>query len=130
MMKLTRLRQRPNSPPIVEVERDFLFASMMLAHIERLPGVTVVAKRSSAMSDSFEAFFEFKGHTFFMGIPFGCIMVMPQEAATPPELLEQIASHIDGYRTVWPVHLLWSMTRYFFLPQRPQSRGPDSGYYA
>ena len=129
-MKLTRLRQRPNCLPIVEVERDFLFASMMLVHIERLPGIVVTAKRSSAMSDSFEAYFEYKNHTFFMGIPFGCIMIMPQEAATPIELLDEIAAHIDGYRTVWPAQLLWSMTRYFFLPQRPPTRRPDSRRYA
>jgi hypothetical protein len=128
-MKLTRLRQQPNCLPIVEVERDFLFASMMLAHIERLPDIAVLSKRSSAMSDSFEAYFEYKKHTFYMGIPFGCIMVMPQDSSTPTELLNEIAEHIDGYRTVWPVQLLWSMTRYFFLPQRP-TRRPGRRFFA
>jgi hypothetical protein len=120
-MKLTRLRHRSNCPPIVEVERDFLFASMVLVHIERLPGVSVLAKKSWAISDSFEAYFTYKGHAFFMGIPFGCIMVAARDVTTPRELIEEIAEHIDKYRTVWPPQLLWAMARYFFLPYRPAS---------
>ncbi len=120
-MKLTRLRHQPNDSPIIEVERDFLFASMMLVHIERLAGVAVLAKKSWAVSDSFEAFFTYKGHLFFMGIPFGCIMIFSQETATPRELIDEIAEHIDRYRTVWPQQLLWAMTRYFFLPYRLNS---------
>jgi hypothetical protein len=121
-MKLTRLRLRPNCLPIIEVERDFLFASMMLVHVERLSGIVVRAKNSWAMSDSFEAFFEYKGLPFYMGIPFGAIMIAPQDASTPHELLDEIAGHIDRYRTVWPTQLLWAMTRYFFLPFRPQTQ--------
>jgi hypothetical protein len=71
------------------------------------------------MSDTFEAFFKFKDRIFFMGIPFGSIMIAAKDADTPSEVLEEIAEHIDNYRTVWPVQLLWSMTRYFFLPHHP-----------
>jgi hypothetical protein len=94
----------------------------MLAHIERLPGVTVLAKKSWAMSDTFEAFFRYKQRVFFMGMPFGCIMVAARDADTPRELIDDLAEHIDAYRTVWPAQLLWAMTRYFFLPSRPDER--------
>jgi hypothetical protein len=125
-MKLTRLRPQPdrfpNCLPVVEVERDFLFASTMLVHIERLPEVRVLSKKSWAMSDSFEAIFAYKGYRFYMGIPFGCIMIAAQDADTPGELLNEIAAHIDRYRTVWPVQLLWAMERYFFLPFGRETR--------
>ncbi len=123
-MKLTQLRLRPNAPPIIEVERDFLFASMMLAHIERLPKTVVLSKRSWAMADSFEAFFEYRGFRFFMGIPFGGIMIVAQKPDTPREMIDEIAAHIDRYHTVWPTKLLWAMARYFFLPYSLDEQRP------
>lgn len=119
-MKLTRLRPQPNSLPVIEIERDFLFASMMLAHIERLPTVIVLAKRSWAMSDSFEACFEHRNCRFIMKIPYGRIIIVTQNENTPIELLHEIAAHIDNYHTVWPTQLVWAMARYFFLPFKPQ----------
>jgi hypothetical protein len=121
-MKLTRMLTRRNAPPIIEVDRDFLFASMMLAHIERLPTVSVVAKRSWAIADSFEAFIEYQGWRFYMGIPFGCIMIAAQDPRTPQNLLDELAAHIDNYRTVWLGRFLWALTRYFFLPLKPEKQ--------
>jgi len=119
-MKLARLRQLSPGLPILQVDRDFLFASTMLVHLERLPQVAVLAKQSSAISDSFEACFEYRGYRFAMEIPFGCIMIAAQDAKTPRELLDELAKHIDSYRTVWPIQLLWAFARYFVLPFKAQ----------
>jgi hypothetical protein len=122
--KLTRIRMRSDGLPTLEVERDFLFASTMLVHIERLPGVTVIAKRSWAISDSFDAFFDYRGCRFYMGIPFGCIMIAPQDRRRMPGgVIDELAAHIDDYRPVWPMQLLWALARYFFLPFRPTTVG-------
>ena len=115
-MKLTRLQQRPNSPPVIEVEPEFLFASMVLVHIDRLPAVRVLSKRSWTMSDSFESVFEYCGHLFLVSLPFGNVTVAALDARTPPLLIEKLAAHIDNYRTVWPQQWLWAIARYFFLP--------------
>ena len=117
-MKLTRLHSRRNAPPIIEIEPEFLFASIVLVHIERLNEVHVVAKRSWIMSDSFEAIFEFRGHRFHMSLPFGSITIAALDPTTPPEMIEKLAAHIDGYHPVWPTQWLWALTRYFFLPFR------------
>ena len=78
--------------------------------------VGLLAKRSWAMSDSFEATFALRGHRFTMELRYGRIMIFAMNPATPRDLVEALAAHIDNYRTVWPMQLLWAFTRYFFLP--------------
>jgi hypothetical protein len=118
-MNLARLRQRPNALPIIEIAEEFLFASTMLVHIERLADVGLLAKRSWAMSDSFAATFALRGHRFTMELRYGRIMIFATNPATPRELVESLAAHIDNYHTVWPTQLLWAFARYFFLPFKP-----------
>jgi len=115
-MKLARLHERSKGPPIIEVEQEFLFASTILVHVERLPGLRVLAKKSSALSDSFEAVFEFSGHLFVMSLPFGSIIIAARDGNTPRAVLDRIADHIDRYRIVWPTQWIWAIVRYFFLP--------------
>jgi hypothetical protein len=122
-MKLARLRQQANKLPIIEIAEEFLFASTLLVHIERLAGVVLLSKRSWAMSDTFEAIFAFRGHRFAMELRYGCIMIFAQQPTTPREHIDALAEHIDNYRTVWPAQLLWAFARYFFLPFKPE---PDS----
>jgi hypothetical protein len=119
-MKLARLRQQPNNLPIIEIAEEFLFASTMLVHIERMAGVALLAKRSWAMSDSFEAIFAFRGHRFCMELRYGCIMIFAKQPDTPRVHLDALAAHIDNYQTVWPAQLLWAFARYFFLPFKPE----------
>jgi len=116
MMKLTRLHSRPNAPPLIEIEPEFLFASIVLVHIERLPGVRVISKRSWILSDSFEAVFAYRGSRFLMSLPFGSITIAALETTTTRELIELLAAHIDAYHPVWPTQWLWALARYFFLP--------------
>jgi hypothetical protein len=121
-MNFSRLRRQPNHLPVIEIADEFLFASTMLVHIERLADVKLLAKRSWAMSDSFEAIFTFRGHRFAMQLRYGCIMIFAKEPATPLEHIEALAAHIDNYQTVWPTQLLWAFARYFFLPFQPETK--------
>ena len=50
-MKLARLRQRPNTLPIIEIADEFLFASTMLVHLERLPEHREEEDRKAAQTD-------------------------------------------------------------------------------
>ncbi len=113
---LARLRPQPDNLPIIEIAEEFLFASTLLVHIERIAGLRLLAKRSWAMSDSFEATFCFDDHRFVMELCYGRIMIFATDPATPYELIDELTSHINNYRTVWPTQLLWAFTRYFFLP--------------
>jgi len=124
-MKLARLHERSQGPPIIEVEQEFLFASTILVHVERLPGLRVLAKKSWAMSDSFEAVFEFSGRLFVMSLPFGSIIIAARDTATPREILDRLAAHIDDYRIVWPTQWLWALVRYFLLPSELRSERPQ-----
>jgi hypothetical protein len=121
-MNFSRLRQQPNQLPVIEIADEFLFASTMLVHIERLADVKLLAKRSWAMSDSFAAIFTFHGHRFAMELRYGCIMIFAKERTTPPALIEALAAHIDNYQTVWPMQLLWAFARYFFLPFQSETK--------
>jgi hypothetical protein len=121
-MKFARLRQRPNKLPAIEIAEEFLFASTMLVHIERMVGIKLLAKRSWAMSDSFEAIFVFRGYRFAMELYYGCITVSADSPTTPRELLDELAAHIDNYHTVWPTQLFWGIARYFFLPFKTEAK--------
>jgi hypothetical protein len=131
MMKLTRLRQRANQLPNIEVEEEFLLASTVLVHLERLRQVRVLTKKSWILSDSFEAHFDYRGQRFVMEMPFGCITITALDATTSLERIQELAAHIDNYRIVWPTHLVWAIVRYFFLPLeatdlvRPGSTAPQ-----
>ncbi|HTE42482.1 MAG TPA: hypothetical protein VK629_16790 [Steroidobacteraceae bacterium] len=124
-MKLTRLRLRSNQLPIIEVEEEFLLASTVLAHIERLRQVRVLTKKCWILSDSFEAHFDYRGQRFVMEMPFGCITVTALDPATSIERIEELATHIDNYRTVWPTRGLWAIVRYFFLPLETAERAVE-----
>jgi hypothetical protein len=115
-MKLTRFRQRSHQLPVVEVEEEFLLASTLLVHIERLHQVRVLTKKCWILSDSFESLFDYRGYRFVMEMPFGCITIAAIDPATPIERVEELAAHVDRYRSVWPPQLLWAIIRYFFLP--------------
>ena len=118
-MQLARLRQQSNHLPIIEVAEEFLFASTLLVHIERLVGVELLAKRSWAMADTFEAVFTYRDYRFAMELRYGRIVVFAKSPSTPRELIDALAAHIDNYHTVWPAQLLWAFARYLFLPFKP-----------
>ena len=118
-LKFASRRRLPDGSQVIAVEPEFLLASTMLAHIERLPHVRVLAKRSWAMTDSFEAYFSFKGYRFYMAIPFGAIMIARHDSQAPEAVFDELAAHVENYRTVWLPQFLWALTRYFFLPSKP-----------
>lgn len=115
----TRLRQHKDGARSLEIEPEFLLASTLLVHIERLPDVVVLAKRSFAMSDSFEAWFTVNGWRFYLGTSFAGLTLAPEDPATPGEIFDALRRHIEDYRAVMPPQLAWCILRYFFLPATP-----------
>lgn len=124
-LQLARVRQRKDGTRYIEVEPEFLLASTMLVHIERLPEVVVLAKRSWAMADTFEACFLFKGWRFLMDMPFGGIVIAPLDTRAPADVFDELAAHVQAYRTVNPLQLALAIARYFFLPGSIDMRGPQ-----
>jgi len=116
-LQLARIRHHKDGTRSIEVEPEFLLASTLLVHIERLGDVRVLAKKSWAMADMFEACFEFRGWRFLMDMPFGGITIAPIDPATPAVVFDELAAHVQAYRTVNPVQLVLAIARYFFLPR-------------
>jgi len=116
--QFAKLRQLPNGTQVIAVEPEFLLASTMLLHIERLPQVRVLSKISWFITDSFEARFTFKGYRFWMAIPFGFIAIARDAPDIPQAVFDELAGHVENYRTIWPFQFLRGLIRYWLLPSK------------
>lgn len=90
-------------------------ASRLLWHIAQLPGVTVLAKKSWALTDDFEAYFTYKGQLFCLQTPFvnACLVM---RAPGDPVVFQEIEDHISQYRVPSALVSLLAVLRFFVLP--------------
>ncbi|TNE89913.1 hypothetical protein [Porticoccus sp.] len=102
------------------VKGQFFSPISMVAHIERLNGVKVLAKKSWGMTDDFEAFFEYKGYRFIVETPFVEVEVAAFDKRVPKEITKEVLDHAANYKWVNPVTFIWAMLRYFILPFNPR----------
>ncbi|WP_444926804.1 hypothetical protein ACJJI4_01420 [Microbulbifer sp. TRSA002] len=91
----------------------------MVAHIERLRGVKVIAKKSYFITDDFEAYLEYKGCRFIVETPFAEIEVSVIDKDAPKEVVREVLEHASNYKLVNPFMFIVAMVRYFFLPFNP-----------
>ncbi|WP_317930436.1 hypothetical protein [Halioxenophilus sp. WMMB6] len=103
----------------IVVRSNFFSATAMLAHIERLEGVTVVAKKSCWLTDDYEAYFDYRGCRFIVETPFVEVEVCEVDRQTPKAISGEVLEHAANYRWVNPILFFWSTLRYFMLPLNP-----------
>ncbi|PND36796.1 hypothetical protein C1O66_04085 [Paucibacter aquatile] len=94
-------------------------ASRLLWHIAQLPGVTVLAKKSWALTDDFEAYFTYKGQMFCLQTPFvnACLVM---RAPGDPLIFQELEDHISQYRVPSTLVSMLAMLRFFVLPSNPK----------
>ena len=94
-------------------------ASVVLWHMARLPGTQVIAKKSWAMTDDFEAYFLYKGRLFVLETPFVnlWLSLIGQPADEP--LFAEVEAHLQRFSHLMHIFIPFALLRYFFTPYNP-----------
>ena len=95
------------------------FASPLLWHLTRLRGLKVIAKKSWALTDDFEAYFTYKERLFVMETPFAKVNVVLLGLAADERLFSEVEAQVQNFP--WYLLLLGpvALMRFFFLPFNP-----------
>jgi len=116
-----RFKGTEAEPHSLEVQSYLLGASTLLLHLELLPGVRVLSKRSWAMTDEFEAYFTYKDRMWVMATPFSKIEVSLLGQPANDDLFREIEGRVQGYPPVMSLLLPVAFVRYLvtrFMPTR------------
>lgn len=109
-------------PLSLEVASELTPASTLLWHVSQLPGLKVIAKKSWALTDDFEAYFLYKGRLFVMQTPF--VNVWVSLIGEPPDeaLFSEVESQVRRF-SAWTYLLApLAIIRFFFCPFSPSIR--------
>jgi hypothetical protein len=114
-----RLGATDKEPFSLEVD-DWPWPSTVLWHLSRkLPGLRIIAKRSWALTDDYEAYFIFRGRLFVLESPHAKIWVSIIGPSTDESIFREVEVAIQRYP--WWAGFLLPITfcRYFFTPLSP-----------
>lgn len=123
-LDLERLGATEEHPHAFEIARDDLFATELLVHLERLPGVEILAKLSYPVTDDCFAAFSYRGRVFEIDSPMARLQVSATRGC-PLGVFEDVEEHVRNFRRVSLVAFFWRGFRYTFgLPSFPPE--PDA----
>jgi len=117
-LRTQRLRATEEEPNTLEVS-GLAPASTMLWHLSRLPGLRVIAKKSWALTDDFEAYFLYRGRLFVMSTPFVHVWISLLGQPTDEQLFSEVEKHVQHF-SAWAYLLApLAVVRYVFTPFNP-----------
>jgi hypothetical protein len=116
-LKTKRLGGTEKEPFSIEIQNYWPDPTMILIHLERLPDVKVLSKASAAMTDEVQIEFTYKGFPFVAGSPFSYLTVSAASPEVPESVFEEVATHIENYKPVWPHQILMGIIRHLKLPR-------------
>jgi hypothetical protein len=108
-----------SEPHCLAVSGRLAPASTLLLHMARLRGVKIVAKKSWALTDDFEAYFTFKGRLFIMHTPM--VDVWLAMIGQPPDdaLFAEVEAHVQKFRGWHYLLAPVALVRFFGVPFNP-----------
>ena len=118
-LRTKRLQGNDDEPLSLEVEGWLSPASTLLWHLCKLPSLNVVAKKSWALTDDFEAYFSYKGRLFIMQTPMVDVWVSLIGQPPDEELFSEIEAHVQRFRGSSYFVALFAAIRFFFVPFNP-----------
>ncbi|MCP3932697.1 MAG: hypothetical protein GY705_26805 [Bacteroidetes bacterium] len=116
-IKYKRLGGPEDKPYCIEIQGYWPDATALLIHLERLEGITVFSKASSAMTDEVQIEFSYKGYPFIIESPFAYLWISADSPDVPESIFEEIVEHIKNYKTVWPHQMVVGMLRHLKYPR-------------
>lgn len=118
-LRTKRLGSSKAEPHCLEVENDIAPASALLWHLNRLPGLRVIAKKSWALTDDFEAYFLYQGRLFVVQTPFARVWVSMLGQPANESLFVEIEEQVRSFRSWTYLLAPAALVRYFVLPSNP-----------
>src|SRR5262245_3541337 len=118
-LRTVRLGATDAEPISLEVTIQLPSALMLLWHVSRLPGAEVIAKKSWALTDDFEAYFLYKGRLFVLETPFAKVWVSLLGKPPDEQLFSEVERQVQRF-SLWALLLTpVAFARYFFTPLNP-----------
>jgi hypothetical protein len=118
-LKTVRLAGAEKEPLSLEVSSQLVPASTLLLHLSKLPGLRIIAKKSWALTDDFEAYFLYKNRLFVIYTPMVNVWVsligQPADNQTFSEIEKQVQGFSPWLYTLAP----FAIAKFFFLPSNP-----------
>jgi hypothetical protein len=118
-LKTHRLSGTVAEPFTIEID-NWVSGSNLLWHLSgALQNAQVIAKKSWAMTDDFEAYFLYKGRLFILYSPLAKILVSLIGQPADRELFEEVEAKVKSY-PAWRAFLVaFAVARYAFVPSNP-----------
>jgi hypothetical protein len=117
-----RLGSTLSQPHTLEVQSHLAGASSLLLHLEALPGVHVIAKKSFALTDDFEAYFTYRNRLWVMETPFSLVEIGLLGQPVDEGAFQEIERHAQKYSPLLFWLLPIAFARYLFVrPTPPRS---------
>jgi hypothetical protein len=118
-LKVKRFNVTESTPHSCEVAIQLPAASIVLWHMSRLPGARVIAKKSWAMTDDFEAYFLYKGRLFVLETPFVNIELSMLGQPGDETLFGEVEDHLKRFNVWLSLFFPLAFARYVFVPFSP-----------
>jgi len=119
-IRTKRLGSSADEPFTLEVASQLAAASGLLWHLsKKLPGLRVVAKKSWALTDDFEAYFLYKGRMFVMQTPLVNVWVSLLGQPADESLFSEVEALVRSYGVSLSPFSLVAWVCYCFLPANP-----------
>jgi uncharacterized membrane protein len=119
-LKTERLAATEKVPHALEVASKLLSPCALLLFLSlRLPGLKVIAKKSWALTDDFEAYFLYKGRLFVMETPYVNVWVSLLGRVADEQLFSEVEAQVRCY-SFWVSFLTpIAVLRYAIAPFNP-----------
>jgi hypothetical protein len=117
-IRTRRLLPSEEEPHTLEVLGPAQGASLLL-HLERLPGLEVVAKKAWVLTDDFEAYFLYRERLFVMWSPMSRLWVTLLGSPADEALFTDLETHVQRFSFWRSLFSLPASLRYLLLPLDP-----------
>lgn len=114
-----RLGVTPEEPHTLEVREMLPVPSPLLWHLTGLRGLRVIAKKSWALTDDFEAYFTYKGRLFIMETPFAKVNAVLLGSTPDEALFSEVEAQVQSFPWYLLVLTPIALLRFFVLPFNP-----------
>lgn len=125
-LEVKQLGGSEDTPFCIEIQGHWPDATSMLAHLESLPTLRVLAKSEWRLTDDVSADFEFRGYPFRMESPFSYLWICAGSPDVPEAVFRELEAHVVNYRRVKLLTRWKALWRYLRLPRRSPQRHPDT----
>ena len=121
-LRTKRLNGTETEPFSCEVQIQLPAASIVLWHMASLPGAQVIAKKSWAMTDDFEAYFLYKGRLFVLETPFVNLWLSLIGQPGDEPLFAEVETHLQRFSHLMHVLTPFALLRFLLTPYNPPQK--------